>query len=253
MSIISWFSTGVTSAVATKIALEQYSNVRIIYIDIATQHPDSLRFLKDCQDWFGQEIEIHRSEKYTDHFDVIEKTRYINGAYGARCSLELKKKVRYKIEDESEWDGQGFGFDFSKHEIERAERFKKEYPDSKPVFPLIDAKLNKGECHGILLNAGIKQPKMYDLGYPNNNCVGCVKGGAGYWNAIRRDFPITFERMAKLEREINHTCLKETKDGETVKVYLDELDPNKGNYLKPILPDCGMFCQTEFDYLNTQR
>ena len=30
---------------------------------------------------------------------------------------------------------------------------------------------------------------MYDLGYPNNNCIGCIKGGMGYWNRIRKDFP----------------------------------------------------------------
>ena len=37
------------------------------------------------------------------------------------------------------------------------------------------------------------RPLMYDLGYPNNNCIGCVKGGMGYWNHIRKDFPEVFE------------------------------------------------------------
>lgn len=59
---------------------------------------------------------------------------------------------------------------------------------------------------------------MYDLGYPNNNCVGCVKGGMGYWNKIRVDFPEVFERRARQEREIGHSCIKG--------VFLDELDPN---------------------------
>ena len=42
---------------------------------------------------------------------------------------------------------------------------------------------------------------MYDMGYPNNNCIGCVKGGMGYWNHIRKDFPEVFDSRAKLERE----------------------------------------------------
>ena len=75
---------------------------------------------------------------------------------------------------------------------------------------------------------------MYDLGYPNNNCVGCVKGGMGYWNKIRKDFPDVFNNRARLEREIGATCIKN--------IYLDELDPNRGNGLKIIVPDCGMFC-----------
>ena len=248
---ISWFSTGVTSAVATKIALEKYDDVQIFYIDITSQHADSYRFLSECQEWFKQEIiTIRNSKGFKDHFDVIEKYRYINGAYGARCSLELKKNVRYELEDKLKPTNQIFGFDYSKHEIQRADSFAKEYPHTNALFPLIDEKLSKAECHGILQNAGIKQPKMYDLGYPNNNCIGCVKGGASYWNAIRKDFPKTFERMAKVERVVGKSCLKESDEkGDTVRIFLDELDPNKGYGMKPIVPDCGLFCQTEYEYL----
>ena len=41
----------------------------------------------------------------------------------------------------------------------------------------------------LIERAGLRLPEMYRLGYANANCVGCVKGGAGYWNKIRRDFP----------------------------------------------------------------
>jgi hypothetical protein len=67
-------------------------------------------------------------------------------------------------------------------------------------------------------------PAMYQLGYRNNNCIGCVKGGIGYWNKIRRDFPEAFDRMAKAERAIGRKLFK--REG----VYLDELDPARGNH-----------------------
>ena len=79
---------------------------------------------------------------------------------------------------------------------------------------------------------------MYELGYANNNCVGCVKGGMGYWNHIRKDFPKVFESRAKLEREVGHSMLKD-KNGP---VYLDELDPNRGDMNTEIMPDCGIMC-----------
>ena len=82
------------------------------------------------------------------------------------------------------------------------------------------------------------RPKMYELGYANNNCVGCVKGGMGYWNHIRKDFPEVFESRAKLEREVGHSMLKD-KNGP---VYLDELDPNRGDMNTEIMPDCGIMC-----------
>lgn len=82
------------------------------------------------------------------------------------------------------------------------------------------------------------RPKMYELGYANNNCVGCVKGGMGYWNHIRKDFPEVFESRAKLEREVGHSMLKD-KNGS---VYLDELDPDRGDMNTEIMPDCGIMC-----------
>lgn len=99
---------------------------------------------------------------------------------------------------------------------------------------------------GILKESNIELPMMYKLGYPNNNCIGCVKGGAGYWNKIKIDFPEIFNKMAILERKVGRTCLKE-KDGN--RIYLDELKIIKGRKLKPIIPDCGFFCGDTKEYI----
>lgn len=87
----------------------------------------------------------------------------------------------------------------------------------------------------ILKASGVKRPAMYDLGYMNNNCIGCVKGGMGYWNKIRRDFPDVFNQRAKMERTIGATCIKG--------IYLDELDTEAGRHEKPIVDDCGIMCE----------
>jgi hypothetical protein len=76
---------------------------------------------------------------------------------------------------------------------------------------------------------------MYDLGYNNNNCIGCVKGGAGYWNKIRVDFPAVFEKRAKMEREIGHSILKD--------YFLDELPKDKGRMSEEVMDDCSILCQ----------
>ena len=47
--IIAWFSCGVTSAVACKIALSLYDDVQIYYIETGSGHPDNTRFLSDCE------------------------------------------------------------------------------------------------------------------------------------------------------------------------------------------------------------
>lgn len=134
------------------------------------------------------------------------------------------------------------GFDFDPKEINRAIRLKQQYPETKPLFPLIERQITKQDAIGMLWKAGIEIPAMYKLGYNNNNCIGCVKGGMGYWNKIRKDFPDKFNEMAEIERKIGATCLKDNKG----KIYLDELNPNRGDPVQEIIPDCSLICQIEF-------
>lgn len=98
--IIAWFSCGVTSAVACKIALSLYDNVQIYYIETGSGHPDNTRFLSDCERWYNRPIHTIRSDKYLNVEDVLAKKRFINGPTGAACTFELKKQVRYKLEKE---------------------------------------------------------------------------------------------------------------------------------------------------------
>lgn len=234
--IIAWYSAGITSAVACRLAVQKYTNVKIIYINIASAHEDNERFIADCEHWYGQKIERVRG-KYADQFEVIYKKKYINGVHGAPCTYELKKKVRQDIEAMYEYDGQVFGFEFSKREVNRAVRFEEQYPNSQPIFPLIENKLNKNECAGILASAGIEIPKMYKLGFNNNNCIGCVKGGAGYWNHIRKHFPDVFAKMSDAEKEIGASCLK---------IPLAELHSDAGNLSEEVAFECGLFCEIDF-------
>ena len=104
---------------------------------------------------------------------------------------------------------------------------------------LLDKGLTKSDCLAMIQRAGIELPAMYKLGYQNNNCVGCVKGGLGYWNKIRVDFPNEFKRMAALEKQLGVKILKSK--GE--RIYLDDLPPNAGDYPKEQAIECGIFCQ----------
>jgi len=239
--VVCWFSCGVTSAVAAKLTLSGFPGreVRIVYCDTGSEHPDNARFLADCEDWYGQEIEQIKSEKYRDIWDVFEKTRWLVGPSGARCTTELKKLVRRRYERPG--DIQVFGFDSS--ERERADRFRENNIEVDLRTPLLDEGLSKSDCADIVLRAGIEVPAIYRMGYRNANCVGCVKGGAGYWNKIRGDFPDVFERMSKVERELDVAIIRQH-DGEggRVRVFLDELPPDLGNYAAEPALECGLLC-----------
>jgi hypothetical protein len=122
-------------------------------------------------------------------------------------------------------------------EKHRAERILQTMPEHAHRFPLIEKRIGKQEAHEILRASGIRRPEMYELGYHNNNCVGCIKGGKGYWNKIRVDFPAVFEARAKLERWANASCING--------VFLDELDPEAGRHEPPITDECGILCELQ--------
>lgn len=90
----------------------------------------------------------------------------------------------------------------------------------------------------MIERAGLRLPAMYELGYRNNNCVGCPKGGLGYWNKIRVDFPVHFGRMAELERDLNYACHHDEKGP----IFLDELDPGRGDYPTEEEIECSLLC-----------
>jgi 3'-phosphoadenosine 5'-phosphosulfate sulfotransferase (PAPS reductase)/FAD synthetase len=244
MRIVVWYSCGITSAVVAKMVLDQYRDcgfpIVIAYCDTASEHPDNKRFLMDCEMWFDYPITILHSQKYDDVWDVYEKTRYIAGIDGARCSLEMKKKVRQGFED-IENDIQIFGFDSS--EQKRADKFKKNNPEVIFSAPLIKWEISKSDCIEIVQRAGIEIPTMYKMGYKNNNCIGCPKGAKGYWNKIRIDFPSEFTRMAEMERKLGATLNVQNKNGKMNRVHLDELSPNAGNYKSELPISCGLLCE----------
>ena len=236
---ICWFSCGVTSAVSAAIAVKNHSNIEVVYCDTGGEHESNKRFLDDVSQWIDHPIKVLKNKKYKDHFDVFEKTKFISSPYGARCTVELKKRVR---EDYQRWDDTHI-FGFSIEEEDRVTRLRNRNPELNLEFNLIDHKLSKSDCLAIVTDAGIELPQMYKLGYGHNNCIGCPNGQQGYWNKIRVDFPDTFARMAKIERKLDVAINKSyAGDGKRKRVFLDELDPNVGRD-KPLPPiSCSMFC-----------
>lgn len=230
-----WFSCGAASAVAAKLTLAKTDGEIIVaYTNPGSEHSDNERFLRDCEAWFGHPVTRLRSERYEDTWQLWSERRFLVASQGALCTTELKKMVRFAFERPT--DRQVFGY--TSEEQHRADRFRQQNPGVLLVTPLIDYGLTKADCLTMVDRAGIELPAMYKLGYQNNNCVGCVKGGMGYWNKIRQDFPETFWRMAGLERDIGHSILKD-KDGP---VWLDKLDPNRGHHLSEPDIECGLLC-----------
>ncbi len=227
---VAWFSAGCSSFVAALLGEPD----AVVYIDVADQHPDSMRFVHDAERHLGP-IEVIRSAEWRGVDDVIERRRYINGPAGAQCTTLLKKRVRQDWERANLTGDDTYIWGYDASEARRAERMSLSAVEAAHEFPLIARGLSKADCHAIVERLGLRRPVMYEMGYPNNNCIGCVKGGMGYWNRIRKDFPEVFERRARQEREIGRSCIRG--------VFLDELDPRRGDMATEVFPSCSFACE----------
>ena len=202
--IIAWWSGGITSAVTCKLCIDIFGleNVRFIFIDTHNEDEDTYRFKKDCEQWFGAEIETICSNEYNSVQEVWRKHKSLNVATGAVCSTMLKRKVREVWQKTNEYDYQAFGFELS--ESKRAISLTANHPKAKAIYPLLLYGFSKKDCIAIVQEAGLKVPRTYEYGYLNNNCfkTGCVQGGIGYWQKIKREYPLKFEAMAQMEHEL---------------------------------------------------
>ena len=248
MSMVTvWFSSGAASAVAAFKTLEHYGStheIRIVNNPVAEEDSDNLRFLHDVGSWLGVEIETASNPKYPTNsaVDVWAKRKYMAGVSGAPCTLELKKNARYIWEKENKPDFHVLGFTFE--ERKRHERFiQTERSNVLPV--LIDLKITKADCYQILLSEGIKLPSVYSQGYPNANCIGCVKATSPtYWNHVRTQNEEVFNQRAKQSREIGAKLVRHKGQ----RIFLDELPTTaRGRPMKNMDVECGIFCEERFN------
>jgi hypothetical protein len=241
-TIAVWFSCGAASAVAAKLTLEHYKNcqVRILNSPVMEEDEDNRRFLGDVERWLGKEIEIVTSKNFPSQSarEVWEKKKFMSSVAGAPCTSELKKKARQEWESKNKVDWHVLGF--THEEKDRADRFMLTERDN--LIPiLIDHKVSKVQCMEIIASNGIEVPRVYKMGYPNANCIGCVKATSPtYWNLVRETHPEVFEDRAKQSRDIGARLTRVR--GE--RLFLDELKPTDvGAPIKDSYGDCGLFCE----------
>lgn len=240
--IVCQFSCGAASAVATKIAQAQHGAVEIVNAYLLEEHEDNRRFARECEAWFGQPVTTLRDTRDgASTIRVFRRRAFMMGQRGAPCSRALKREVL----DRWKQPGDIMVLGYTAEEADRLEDFRDRNPDRPVLAPLIDAGLTKSDCKAMVQRAGIELPLMYRLGYDNANCIGCVKGGEGYWRAIREDFPEQFEANCFVQDELGPgSWFLRYRSGprKNERFPLRELPPGEARR-NEALPSCSFFCE----------
>lgn len=250
--IVCQFSCGAASAVATKLALAQYAGREVVIVNASIrtstgkdggEHEDNRRFLADCEKWFGHRVTLLQDTKFdADPHEVYRRERYMGGRNGAPCSRALKRNLfeAFQLPTDEVVIG------YTVEEQWRVDNLLDANANRKFAFPLIELGLGKADCLAMVERAGIELPMMYRLGYDNANCIGCVKGGEGYFNKVRRDFPDVFNALADIQEAIGPGAyLFRHRSGplKGQRYSLRQLPPNKGRYQDEPAISCSFNCE----------
>ena len=236
--VLSWFSRGAASAVATKLAIGQFHNYKVVptLCETGSEHPDNARFGFECEKWFGRPIVTLRSEVYQDTWDVWEKRRYIAGIDGAPCTVALKIEPRVAFQRPD--DIHVFGYTADARDVERARKLREHFFELDIRTPLIERGITKAACIDLLRRAGLSEPLTYALGLPNANCIPCPKATSpAYWALIRKRFPDLFWRMARLARELDVRLARINDE----RIFIDDI-PIDWPTTEAIVPSCDFLC-----------
>lgn len=242
-----WFSCGAASAVALKRTVERYGNlctIRVINNPVKQEDEDNRRFLRDVESWVGVTVEFATNERYPtgDVERVWDDEKAMSFPHGAPCTEKVKRLARQQWEAINHYDWIVMGF--TVEEQRRHARFT--LTERANVLPvLIDAGLTKADCFDIVEVAGIKLPDAYLRGYPNANCIGCVKASSPtYWNHVRKHDPDVFAARAEQSRRLGVKLVR-MGGGARERLFLDELSPDaKAAPLKSLRSaECGIFCE----------
>lgn len=228
------FSTGASSAVTAKRAIDRYgkANVDIVFMDTTVEDIDNYRFLRDCESYFDSAITVLRDGRTP--LEVAEQQHIIPNQRIAPCTRELKIKpflsylqgLRNVGEQPVALLGMGW------REKHRMAAPRKNYGaigvwvDYPLVwYPII------GDPVAEVKAWGMTPPRTYAMGFTHANCIGggqdkaagCVKFGARDWKRMLEHFPDIYAvtetweaRMREDERFADYALLRDSTGG-TVK------------------------------------
>lgn len=254
-TIVVWFSNGAASATALDETIRRYGKlckIRVVNNPVINEDIDNIRFQEEIADRLGVKIEHAFNKKYPscDCREVWAQRKWMSGAGkgrkgdGAPCTVELKKMARREWEDNNHFDWLVLGF--TSEEKARYNRFV--ITERSNVLPvLIDKGITKDDCYQRMRDLGVELPRIYSKssrfgsGFPNANCIGCVKATSPtYWNHVRETYPEIFKERAEQSRALGAKLVRV----KNKRIFLDELDPNaRGRDMKTMRTECGIFCE----------
>lgn len=231
MKHVVMFSGGAGSWATAKRVAEKHGteNLVLLFADTLMEDDDLYRFLDEAAEDVGGELV--KVAEGRDPWQVFFDVRFLGNSRVDPCSRILKRELLRKWLEEHCTPSETtvyIGIDWSEsHRFERAEQH---WDPWKCYAPMCDPPyLDKLQVLEALREAGIRPPRLYELGFPHNNCGGfCIKAGQAHFKLLLETMPERYAYHERREAELREhlgkkvSVLRDRRGGETTPMTLTE-------------------------------
>lgn len=185
-------------------AIEKHGRENVIHLFADTKYEDRdlYDFNKHAETFFG--MPIIRISKEMTPWELFRQEGLIGNDRFPICSVKLKRELlnawmegRYEMNHAQdnmlkEHAVVVLGFDYT--EWNRVEDFKNAHPTWAIEAPMTEEPLwDKCKMQHEAQLCGFRNPRLYKLGFPHNNCGGrCIKAGISHWVHLYHTIPENF-------------------------------------------------------------
>lgn len=218
------FSGGVGSWLAARRVADKFGSqdMILLFANVKMEDEDLYRFLPEAAANIGAPLVV--LEDGRTPWQVFNDERYIGNSRVDPCSRKLKRELcdRWMKNNCVKAETVRYvGIDWTEeHRLiairERLAGWQIEAPLCEP--PL----LSKEETLQACRDAGMRPPRLYEMGFPHNNCGGfCVKAGQANFELLLRKLPERYAAHEEQERQLikklgkNVSIMKDRRGGKS--------------------------------------
>jgi hypothetical protein len=231
MKNVVMFSGGIGSWAAARRVVDRNGpkGTVLLFADTRIEDPDLYRFLDEAAENIG--VGITRLVEGRTPWEVFRDVRFLGNTRIDPCSRVLKREpMRRWLEENCDPADTVVTLGFDWTEVHRLDRARPFWAPWTVAAPLCDPPYrDKQALMSDLRDAGIEPPRLYDLGFPHNNCGGgCVKAGVSHFALLHDRLPEVYAEWERHEQELrselgNVAILRDRRDHQTKPLTLSDL------------------------------
>lgn len=232
MQHVVMFSGGIGSWAAAKRVAAKHgtANLILLFADTLMEDEDLYRFIAEASANVGAELVCVQEGR--NPWQIFRDERFLGNSRADPCSKILKRRLlRRWLEDnlDSRNSIVYLGIDWT--EQHRFDAARERWFPWMCEAPLCEPPLKvKTELLEDLKAEGVQPPRLYELGFPHNNCGGfCIKAGQAHFKLLLEVMPERYAWHERQEQQLaayldkNVAILRDRTGGRTRPLTLKEL------------------------------